>query len=199
MAGFTILAIIFIVTQLVGMSVGYRYGFAGKQSKEAYAATHGAAEYDSYWAPVQRRMNIANLRLHTLFPGEEWKGADVVTGRRLVLGNADVRISYVVAGVPSPLYRNGVGDECVYVESGTARVETVFGAIDVGQGDYVVLPRSTAHRWVPHRPGAAALLRRRGQLPHHPRPGATCPSSGRRIQKDRLDDQRDDQARQAVG
>jgi homogentisate 1,2-dioxygenase len=90
-----------------------------------------------------------HLRLHQLFDGEEWKATDVVGGRRLVLGNADVRISYVVAGVPSPLYRNGVGDECVYVESGAARVETVFGAIDVGQGDYVVLPRSTTHRWVP--------------------------------------------------
>ena len=41
------------------------------------------------------------------------------TGRRLVLGNGDVRISYVVAG-PSPrrYYRNAIGDECVYVESG---------------------------------------------------------------------------------
>ena len=54
-----------------------------------------------------------------------------MTGRRLVLGNADVRISYVVAGEPSPLYRNAIGDECVYVESGAATVETVFGALDV--------------------------------------------------------------------
>ncbi|MGN6522151.1 MAG: homogentisate 1,2-dioxygenase, partial [Actinomycetes bacterium] len=29
--------------------------------------------------------------LHDLFPGEEWKAVDAVTGRRLVLGNADVR------------------------------------------------------------------------------------------------------------
>lgn len=66
MSGFAILGIIFVVTQLVGMSVGYRYGFAGKQSKEAYQATHGAPDYDTYWEPIQRRMNIANLRLHTL-------------------------------------------------------------------------------------------------------------------------------------
>jgi homogentisate 1,2-dioxygenase len=93
-----------------------------------------------------------HLRLHTLFPGEEWKGADVVTGRRLVLGNADVRISYVVAGEASPLYRNAVGDECVYVEAGAATVETVFGTLDARQGDYVILPRSTTHRWVPTGP-----------------------------------------------
>jgi homogentisate 1,2-dioxygenase len=90
-----------------------------------------------------------HLRLHDLFPGEEHKAVDPVTGRRLVLGNADVRISYAVSSLPSPYYRNAVGDECVYVERGAATVETVFGALEVGRGDYVVLPRATTHRWVP--------------------------------------------------
>jgi homogentisate 1,2-dioxygenase len=90
-----------------------------------------------------------HLRLHELFVGEDWKAVDVVTGRRLVLGNGDVRISYVVAGEASPLYRNAVGDECVYVESGSATVETVFGLLPARQGDYVILPRATTHRWVP--------------------------------------------------
>ena len=89
-----------------------------------------------------------HLKLHGLFV-EEWEDADVVADRRLVLGNADVRISYAVAGAPSELYRNGLGDECVYVEAGTATVETVFGALEVGQGDYVIIPRATTHRWVP--------------------------------------------------
>ncbi|MDT0305017.1 homogentisate 1,2-dioxygenase [Streptomonospora wellingtoniae] len=89
-----------------------------------------------------------HLKLHGLF-GEDWKSADAVTGRRLVLGNDDVRISYVAAGQPSDLYRNAIGDECVYVESGRATVETVFGAVEAGEGDYVVLPRATTHRWVP--------------------------------------------------
>src|SRR5258705_10225365 len=37
-----------------------------------------------------------HLRLHELFGDSEWKNHDAVTGRRLVLGNADVRLSYVV-------------------------------------------------------------------------------------------------------
>ncbi|MDQ3153038.1 MAG: homogentisate 1,2-dioxygenase [Actinomycetota bacterium] len=90
-----------------------------------------------------------HLRLHDLVPGEEWKRHDVVTGRRLVLGNDDVRLSYAVAGEVSPLYRNAVGDECVYVESGEAVVETVFGALRACSGDYVLLPRGTTHRWLP--------------------------------------------------
>jgi homogentisate 1,2-dioxygenase len=97
-----------------------------------------------------------HLELHTLFADEEWKATDVVTGRRLVLGNGDVRIGYVVAGEASPLYRNAVGDECVYIESGTGTVETIFGAVPVRSGDYVILPRATTHRWIP---GGAEPLR----------------------------------------
>lgn len=123
-----------------------------------------------------------HLRLHGLFPDEEWKTVDAVTGRRLVLGNGDVRISYVVAGEPSPLYRNALGDECVYVEAGAATVETVFGRLDARAGDYVVLPRATTHRWVPvpgeplrayvieansHIAPPARYLSRYGQLLEH--------------------------------
>lgn len=76
-------------------------------------------------------------------------GLDAVTGRRLLLGNSDVRLSYVAADTASPLYRNAIGDECAYVESGHGTVETSFGALAVGAGDYVLLPTSTIHRWVP--------------------------------------------------
>ena len=84
--------------------------------------------------------------------------ADPVTGRQLLLANDDVRISYAVADRPSPLYRNAVGDECVYVESGSATVETVFGALTARQGDYVLLPTSTTHRWVPTGDGPLRTL-----------------------------------------
>ena len=89
-----------------------------------------------------------HLRLHDLVTDP-----DPVTGRRLVLGNHDVRIGYVVTGTSaSPLYRNAIGDECVYVETGNGTVETVFGAIRYRAGDYVVIPRATTHRWVPAEP-----------------------------------------------
>ncbi|RNL63130.1 homogentisate 1,2-dioxygenase [Nocardioides marmoriginsengisoli] len=88
-----------------------------------------------------------HLKLHDL-PA----GSNPVEHRRLVLGNADVRISYVVADATSPLYRNAVGDECVYVESGSGTVETVFGVLGYRSGDYVLIPRATTHRWVPAEP-----------------------------------------------
>jgi homogentisate 1,2-dioxygenase len=98
-----------------------------------------------------------HLVLPSLFEGVEAESIDAVTGRRLVLGNADVRISYVIAGAVSPFYRNAIGDECIFVESGSATVETVFGALEVEQGDYVILPRATTHRWLPGGDSPAKL------------------------------------------
>ncbi len=92
-----------------------------------------------------------HLKLHDLFA--DGVGACPVEGRRLVLGNADVRIAYVVTGTDaSPLYRNAIGDECVFVQAGSGTVETVFGVVPYRAGDYVVVPRATDHRWVPAEP-----------------------------------------------
>ncbi|CAM3285685.1 homogentisate 1,2-dioxygenase [Stackebrandtia soli] len=85
-----------------------------------------------------------HLRTHKL----DERG-DAILGRRHLLSNADCRISYAVADRPSPLYRNAIGDECIYVEAGTARVETVLGVLDVGEGDYLIMPTSTIYRIVP--------------------------------------------------
>src|SRR5258707_10108330 len=87
-----------------------------------------------------------HLRTHAL-PA----AGDAVTGRRLLLANDDVRllIAAPAPGRPSELYRNATGDELVYVESGAGTLEAVYGTLDVGPGDYVVIPTSTTHRWVP--------------------------------------------------
>ena len=64
---------------------------------------------------------------------------DAVSGRRLLLANADIRllIAAPAPGQASELYRNATGDELVYVQSGTATFESVYGRLDVGPGDYV--------------------------------------------------------------
>ena len=116
-----------------------------------------------------------HLRTHAL-PA----GGDAITGRRLLLGNDDVRLLVAApeAGAAGELYRNATGDELVYVESGTAGLESVYGRLEVGPGDYVVIPTSTTHRWVPapgsRRPGAGG----RGPGPHPPAPDATCRRPG---------------------
>lgn len=85
-----------------------------------------------------------HLRTHQLA-----EGRDLVEGRMLLAGNDDVRLSYVAARQPSGFYRNSRGAELVYLESGLARLESVFGALEVRAGDYVVVPTATTHRWLP--------------------------------------------------
>ena len=141
-------------------------GFSGDSSLLYHKAIPSAIVDATTWSvPDQTRTPNApliprHLSLHNLFDAHQAKTADIVESRRLVLGNDDVRISYVVAGTPSKLYRNGIGDECVYIESGTARLETVFGTLDVGRGDYTIIPRATTHRWTPtgHTPVRAYII-----------------------------------------
>jgi homogentisate 1,2-dioxygenase len=76
-------------------------------------------------------------------------GRDTVVGRAHLLANDDCRISYAVADQPSPLYRNAIGDECLYVEAGAARIESTFGALELTTGDYAIIPTSVIHRVVP--------------------------------------------------
>jgi homogentisate 1,2-dioxygenase len=76
-------------------------------------------------------------------------GGDLVLGRQLLFGNEDVRICFAAADCDSELYRDSVGDEVVYVQAGAARFESTYGALDVGEGDYVVIPTGTIHRWLP--------------------------------------------------
>ena len=55
------------------------------------------------------------------------------------------------------LYRNAIGDELVYVQSGTAVLESVFGRLPVGAGDYVVDP-DVDHAPVGRRTARVELL-----------------------------------------
>jgi homogentisate 1,2-dioxygenase len=84
-------------------------------------------------------------------------GGDTLTGRHTLLVNPDLRVSYVVPERPGPLFRNASGDELVFVEEGTATLESSFGRLPAGRGDYVLVPMGCVHRWDPG-PGTLRLL-----------------------------------------
>ena len=56
-------------------------------------------------------------------------------------------------------FRNGEGDEVVFVHEGTGTLETIFGNVPYKEGDYIVIPRGTTYRFKPG--GRAALPRLR--------------------------------------
>lgn len=90
---------------------------------------------------------------------------DLVTGKTLFMGNSSVRLSWVAAVEDSPIYRDADGDLLVYVQSGSGVLESIFGALTFGSGDYVLVPSGTTHRWVvTDGPVRALVVEARGHV-----------------------------------
>ena len=130
--------------------------------------------------PAQER----TLRHHLLrTAGNMEQQHDELASRTTLLWNDDVRlaVSHFSGAEPSRLTRNGGADEIHFVHKGGGRLESVFGALEYREGDYVVIPKGTTHRWAPanqtnrhlviETPGAARLPKRYqsedGQLLEH--------------------------------
>ena len=69
-ATFIVLAVLFVFIQILGIIIGFKWGFAGKQSKEAYLYSHGFAsrdEFESFYNLKKDRIaSIANEKLSIL-------------------------------------------------------------------------------------------------------------------------------------
>jgi homogentisate 1,2-dioxygenase len=89
---------------------------------------------------------------------------DAVRGRHVLLGNDDVQLGWAAARATSPLYRNAMGDELVYVHDGEAVLESGFGRLAVSAGDYVVIPAATTHRWAVDSAAELLIVAARGHV-----------------------------------
>jgi homogentisate 1,2-dioxygenase len=70
-----------------------------------------------------------------------------VTGRRPLLYNQDVAIEYARPTRQADLfYRNGQGDELLFVSEGQGVLESAFGDLPYRRGDYLVIPRGITYR-----------------------------------------------------
>ncbi|TMM02357.1 MAG: homogentisate 1,2-dioxygenase [Actinobacteria bacterium] len=92
------------------------------------------------WVPdahVHRLTNTAPLA----------PGGDPVFGRRVLMFNSDVEMA--IAKPTEELdafYRNGEGDEVLFIHEGSGELETTFGTLAFERHDYVVIPRGTTYR-----------------------------------------------------
>ncbi|NNU88090.1 homogentisate 1,2-dioxygenase [Geobacillus sp. MR] len=79
------------------------------------------------------------------------KGGDAINGRKYVLGNNDLLIGVAIFDESMDyFYRNGDGDELLFVHYGTGKIETMFGTLTYGPGDYIVIPIGTIYRVIPN-------------------------------------------------
>ncbi len=150
-------------------------GLAGFASDSAllYHANAPTAIVSSepFDVPAQpSRPNYPLLPRHFRTRELDTAGVDAVLGRQALVANADIRISYVAADHPSGPYRNAIGDECVFIASGSATLETVFGALAIRSGDYVIVTATTTHRWIPEEgePLRALVIEALGSGHIHP-------------------------------
>ena len=74
---------------------------------------------------------------------------DPITGRTPLLVNDDVSLGICRPAEPMDyFYKNADGDDLLFVHEGAGRLETMFGTLPYGEGDYLIIPRGTIYRVV---------------------------------------------------
>jgi homogentisate 1,2-dioxygenase len=90
--------------------------------------------------PIVREEWVPDAHAHRHLKTWDVKpGGDAVGGRRLLMWNDDVEISLCRPVEPMDyFFRNGEGDEAIFVHEGSGTLETTFGDLPYAPGDYVV-------------------------------------------------------------
>jgi homogentisate 1,2-dioxygenase len=91
-------------------------------------------------------------RHHLVKTGALEARGDAISGRIPLFFNSDVVMGLARpadAMPPGTFYRNGEGDEMLFVHEGRGVLDTVLGPIAYGPGDYLVIPIGTTWRLEP--------------------------------------------------
>jgi homogentisate 1,2-dioxygenase len=140
-------------------------GFTGNESILYHLQSPCRVMELAGFEPIERKEWVPDQHAHRHFKTFDVKPeGDAVTGRRLLMWNSDVEISLCrPSGQMDYFFRNGEGDEVIFVHEGSGTLETIFGDVPYKEGDYVVIPRGTTYRFVPDNGsvgGGAADARR---------------------------------------
>ena len=109
---------------------------------------------DLEWKPEPEPL----LRHRHFRTGQLEAGPSIVLDRVPLLFNAEVALSIAQPQRRDPFfYRNGQGDELVYVSEGAGVLQSLVGELPFRTGDYLVIPRGILHRY-DFEPGPARCL-----------------------------------------
>jgi len=129
-------------------------GFTGNESILYHLESPCRVKELGTFTPIVRDEWIPETHAHRLqntyeVPPE----GDEISGRRSLMWNDDVEISLCrPERTMDYFFRNGEGDEVIFVHEGSGTVETTFGDVPYKDGDYVVIPRGTTYRFMPDGP-----------------------------------------------
>ncbi|HTN24056.1 MAG TPA: homogentisate 1,2-dioxygenase [Solirubrobacteraceae bacterium] len=134
-------------TLLVEEVMGYE-GFSGNESILYHLQSPCDVAEVGAFEPIVIEEWVPDAQVHRLTQtaGLAPMG-DPVTGRRVLMFNDDVEMAICrPAQEQEGFYRNGEGDEVIFVHEGSGAFETIFGTLPYAQHDYVVIPRGTTYR-----------------------------------------------------
>jgi len=132
---------------LVEEVMGYE-GFSGNESILYHLRSPCDVAEVGAFSAIALEEWIPDAHVHRLTETASLAPAgDPVFGRRVLLFNDDVEIAICKpAHELGAFYRNGEGDEVLFVHEGSGVVETIFGTLPYARHDYVVIPRGTTYR-----------------------------------------------------
>lgn len=135
-------------------------GFSGTQSilYHQYMPTE-VGKYELVGSYLPEYEEQQNLKHRHFFTSKLSKTGDALIAREYLLGNQDLLIGIAnVTEAMQSFYRNGDGDEMIFIHYGTGKVETMFGTISYCQGDYLIIPIGTIFRLIPNENEVTKLL-----------------------------------------
>jgi homogentisate 1,2-dioxygenase len=141
-------------------------GFEGIQSIVYHRRPPTAILKAEDRGPIEIALEPAGALRHRHFRTRQlMRGGDFITGRQPLLHNNDVTISVALPSEPMEYhYRNGQGDELVFVDQGEGRIESLFGTLPFRRGDYLVIPIGTTYRLVASGPAKLLVFEARGSI-----------------------------------
>ncbi|HEY1592765.1 MAG TPA: homogentisate 1,2-dioxygenase [Solirubrobacteraceae bacterium] len=126
-------------------------GFSGNESILYHLQTPCRVTELGEFTAIDREEWVPAAHSHHLFDTRGLAATgDPITGRRLLMWNNDVEIAIArPAGGQDYFFRNGEGDEVIFVHEGSGTLETTFGNLPYRAHDYIVIPRGVTYRFDP--------------------------------------------------
>ena len=124
-------------------------GFDGMASILYHINTPVRTKQVGNFRPIERDEWVPDAHAHHLL--DTWEvgpEGDALSGRKLMMWNQDVEMAFCrPERSMERFYRNGEGDECIFVHEGSGVVETILGDLPYREGDYIVIPRGITYRF----------------------------------------------------
>jgi homogentisate 1,2-dioxygenase len=98
---------------------------------------------------VSARVAEEKMLKHRSFEGFKVQPADdYLQSRKTILMNNDCHISLAAPkqSMANYFYKNADADELIFVHEGSGTLHTMYGSLEFGYGDYLVVPRGTIYQ-----------------------------------------------------